>query len=149
MIEDNRPYSHRFHEVMMKPFHIATRLFLLATLAACGDSGTPNGKADTALEESPAQAASNPADILAALPPEDQPYGLDVYTAKCVQCHGNVGLGIDNNPTLTGLTRSAMQQKMLAYRAGKTLGPQTAVMAKAVAGLSDAEIAAVSIYAGE
>jgi cytochrome c553 len=134
---------------MMKSFHIATRLFLLATLAACGDSGAPKGKADTALAESPAQAGSNPADILAALPPEDQPYGLDVYTAKCVQCHGNLGLGSGNNPALTGLTRSVMQQKLLAYRAGKTLGPQTAVMAQAVAGLSDAEIAAVSIYAGE
>jgi len=149
MIKDNHPYSHRFHEVMMKSFHIATSLFLLATLAACGDSGAPDGKADTALTESPAQPGSNPADILAALPPEDQPYGLDVFTAKCVQCHGNLGLGIDNNPALTGLTRSAMQQKMLAYRAGKTMGPQTAVMAKAVAGLSEAEIAAVSIYAGE
>ena len=149
MIEDDRPLLPSLYEVMMKSFHIATSLFLLATLAACGDSGAPNGKADTALEESPAQAASNPADILAALPPEDQPYGLDVYTAKCVQCHGNLGLGIDNNPALTGLTRSAMQQKMLAYRAGKTMGPQTAVMAKAVAGLNEAEIAAVSIYAGE
>lgn len=133
----------------MKSFHIATSLFLLATLAACGDSGEPNGKTDTAQAESPAQAANNPADILAALPPEDQPYGLDVYTAKCMQCHGNLGQGIDNNPALAGLTRSAMQQKLLAYRAGKTLGPQTAVMAEAVAGLSDAEIAAVSIYAGE
>ncbi|MHB1213459.1 MAG: c-type cytochrome [Thiobacillus sp.] len=133
----------------MKPFHIATHLFLLATLAACGDSGAPNGKADTAQAESPAQAANNPADILAALPPEDQPYGLDVYSAKCVQCHGALGQGVDNAPALTGLTRSAMQQKMLAYRAGQTLGPQTAVMAEAVAGLSDAEIAAVSIYAGE
>lgn len=42
-----------------------------------------------------------------------------------------------------------MQQKLLAYRAGKTLGTQSIVMAQAVAGLSDAEIAAVSIYAGE
>ncbi len=133
----------------MKPFYIATSLILLATLAACGDSGAPNGKAEPALEESPAQAANNPFGVLAALPPEDQPYGLDVYTAKCLQCHGNLGQGIDNNPALTGLTRSAMQQKLLAYRAGKTLGPKSAVMAEAVAGLSDAEIAAVSIYAGE
>jgi cytochrome c553 len=52
-------------------------------------------------------------------------------------------------PTLRRLTPAALQQKVLDYRSGKTLGEQTAIMARAVAGLSDAEIAAVSIYARE
>jgi cytochrome c553 len=88
----------------------------------------------------------DPSDILAALPPEAQPYGLDVYTAKCASCHGNLGQGVDKNPALKGLTPAAMQQKLLDYRADKTPG---AHMDGEMAGLSDAEIAAVSIYAGE
>ena len=132
----------------MKPVHLGTSLLLFAALAACGDATAPSGE-DSLQAGSAASPLPDPADILAALPPEAQPYGLDVYSAKCISCHGDLGQGIDNNPALRGLTPAAMQQKLLDYRAGKTLGTQTAVMAQAVAGLSDAEIAAVSIYAGE
>jgi len=132
----------------MKPAHPGLILFLCAALTACGDASSPGDK-DASRAGSAASALPNPADILAALPPESQPYGLDVYTAKCVSCHGNLGQGIDKNPALKELVPAAMQQRLLDYRAGKTLGAQTAAMAQAVAGLSDAEIAAVSIYAGE
>jgi len=132
----------------MKPVHLGTSLLLLAVLAACGDATPPRGEA-APQAESAASALPDPSDILAALPPEAQPYGLDVYTAKCVSCHGNLGQGMAKNPALKGLTPAAMQQKLLDYRAGKTLGAQTAVMAQVTAGLSEAEIAAVSIYAGE
>lgn len=132
----------------MKPARLGMSLFLLATLAACGDASSP-GDADTSQAGPAASAVGDPSDILAALPPEAQPYGLDVYTAKCVHCHGDLGQGIGRNPALRGLSRSTLQQKLLDYRSGKTAGAQTAVMAQAVAGLSDAEIAAVSIYAGE
>jgi cytochrome c553 len=136
---------HPFHEAMMKPVPLAASLYLLVLLSACGDATPPGG-------EPASQAASggpNPADILAALPPVAQPYGLDVYTGKCLNCHGNLGQGIDTNPALKGLTRTAMYRKLLDYRSGKIQGERTAVMAKAVAGLSDGELAAVSIYAGE
>lgn len=129
----------------MKPVHLGMSLFLFAAFAACGDATAPGGEAASPAE-SAASALPDPADILAALPPEAQPYGLDVYTAKCVSCHGNLGQGVDKNPALKGLTPAAMQQKLLDYRAGKTLG---AHMDEEMAGLSDAEIAAVSIYAGE
>ena len=129
----------------MRATHFGTSLFLLAMLAACGDSPSPSEE-----KEAPATStASDPKDILAALPPEAQPYGLDVYTAKCVNCHGDLGQGIENSPALRGLTPVAMQEKLLAYRAGNPQGAQTAVMTHAVANLSDAEIAAVSLYAGE
>lgn len=132
----------------MKPASLATSLFLLALLAACGDATSPAG--EDAAQPGPASSAlPDPADILAALPPESQPYGLDVYTARCASCHGDVGQGIDRAPAIKGLTPAALQQKLLDYRSGKSLGAQTAVMAKAMAGLSDAEIAAVSLYAGE
>jgi len=142
------PASHGLHEIAMQPVLFPSSLLLLATLVACGDASSPGDDAVSQTEPA-ASAAGDPSDILAALPPEAQPYGLDVYTAKCVSCHGDLAQGVAKNPPLKGLTRAAMQQKLLAYRAGKTLGTQSIVMTQAVAGLSDAEIAAVSIYAGE
>jgi cytochrome c553 len=132
----------------MKPASLATSLFLAALLAACGDATSPAG--EDATQPGPASSAlPDPAHTLATLPPESQPYGLDVYAARCASCHGDLGQGIDRTPAIKGLTPAALQQRLLDYRSGKTLGAQTAVMAKAVAGLSDGEIAAVSLYAGE
>jgi cytochrome c553 len=119
-------------------------LLVFAALAACGDATSP-GSEGASQDGSASSSAPGPSDVLAALPPESQPYGLDVYTAKCSSCHGNLGQGVGKNPPLTGLTPSAMQQKLLDFRAGKIKGEQ----ASAKADLSDAEIAAVSIYAGD
>jgi len=131
---------------------IATRiglsLLVIAALTACGDATTP-GSESSAPAGPAASTGPGPTDILAALPPESQPYGLDVYTAHCVKCHGDVGQGVDNHPALKGLTPTGMYQKLLDYRAGNMQGEQAGAMHEAVKGLSDAEIAAVSIYAGE
>ena len=75
----------------------------------------------------------------------EQPYGLDVYTAKCLSCHGNIGQGVDGHPALKGMTPADIQNKLRAYRDGSLQGQQAA----SKAGLSDAEIAAVSLYVGE
>jgi cytochrome c553 len=128
----------------MKSVYLATSLFLFALLAACGDAPSPGGEGATQAGPAPSS-LPDPADILAALPHEARPYGLDVYTAKCTNCHGALGQGVDKMPGLEGLSPAAMQQKLLDYRAGRIHGTQAA----SKAGLSDAEIAAVSIYAGE
>jgi cytochrome c553 len=88
-------------------------------------------------------------DFLAALPPETKPYGLDVYTSRCASCHGNLAQSVENNPPLRGLPPAVMQQKRLSFRAGKVQDAKAALMAQAVARVSDADIAAVPIYAGE
>ena len=128
----------------MHPTRLFLSLFAIAALAACGDATSPSGEGATQ-NGSASSSAPGPSDVLAALPPEAQPYGLDVYTAKCASCHGNLGQGVDKNPPLSGLTPSAMQQKLLDFRSGKIHGEQAATKAH----LSDAEIAAVSIYAGD
>jgi cytochrome c553 len=131
----------------MKPAYLGTSLLLSTLLVACGDATPPAG--EDATQAAPASALPAPDDVLAALAPEARPYGLDVYTAKCASCHGDLGQGVGKAPALRGLTPAAMQQKLHDYRSGKTFGAQTAVMAQAVRALSDAEIAAASIYAGE
>lgn len=129
----------------MHPIRLGLSLLAMATLSACGDATSPNDEGGSPA----ARAAPGPWDTLAALPPEAQPYGLDVYTAKCVSCHGNIGQGVDKHPPLKGLTPIAMQQKLRDYRAGAIQGAPAAVMAQAMTGLSDAEIASVALYAGE
>ncbi|MHB1092323.1 c-type cytochrome [Thiobacillus sp.] len=123
----------------------AACLFLLVVLSACGKKAPPGSEPVTA----PASTAPEPADILAALPHDAQPYGLDVYTAKCASCHGDLAQGIGTNPGLMGMTRATMYQKLLDYRTAQARSGQPAIMAKAVAGMSAAELAAASIYAGE
>jgi cytochrome c553 len=120
-------------------------LIVCALLAACGDGG----KSAAPTTPDAASALPNPADVLAALPPEAQPYGRDAYTARCASCHGDLGQGVEKNPPLRGLSPAVMQQKLLDYRAGTVQGTKTTAMAQAAEKLSDAEIAAVSIYAGE
>ena len=121
---------------------IGLSVLLIATLAACGER-------DESPDDSQTRAASpsapGPWDTLAKIAPADQPYGLDVYTAQCASCHGELGQGKNGNPSLKGLSQTAMQQKLLAYRDGKLQGKSAA----AKSGLSEGEIAAVSIYAGE
>jgi mono/diheme cytochrome c family protein len=128
----------------MQAIRFALSLLAIAALSACGDATPPSGTG-ASQTGSAASAAPSPWDTLAALPPEARPYGLDVYTAKCASCHGDLGQGMGKNPQITGLKHAAMQQKLLDLRAGKTQGAHAA----AKLDLSDAEIAAVSIYAGE
>jgi cytochrome c553 len=135
-------------EVTMIATRIGLSLLVIAAVTACGDASSPDGK--SAVPAGPASTAGpRPADILAALPPEAQPYGLDVYGAHCVKCHGDTGQGVDNHPPLKGMTPTAMYQKLLDFRGGNIQGEQAGAMRDALKGLSDAEIAAVSIYAGE
>ena len=127
--------------------HVLPRLPVLLAcilLTACGDSkeGAPS-------EAATQNALPDPMDVIYALPPEAQPYGLDVYTAQCASCHGALGEGMNGNPALKGLSAAAMMQRLKDYRAGTVPGEKAAIMAQAVAGLSDAELAAVSRYAGE
>ncbi|MBN8774740.1 MAG: c-type cytochrome [Thiobacillus sp.] len=116
---------------MMKPVPFTASLFLLVILVACGKDAPPSGRQQT------------------AMPAASAPYGLDVYTAQCANCHGALGQGDAENPALKGMTRAVMYQKLLDDRAGKGRGAHPAVMVKAVAGLSEAELAAASVYAGE
>lgn len=126
----------------MKTLPLGLSLLAILALSACGDSGTTDGAGQDAVT---AYDGTEPWFVLNAIPPEQQPYGLDVYKANCLSCHGDVGQGVDGHPALKGMTPAAMQKKLRDYRDGKLQGTQAA----AKSGLSDAEIAAVSLYAGE
>lgn len=130
----------------MTPIRLAAALLLPLSLIACGDR-TPDEAAAPAPDA--LATAAHPISIVAALPADAQPYGLDVYTLRCAGCHGELGQGIDKAPTLRKLSRVDLFQRAMECRAARLADKPDAVMPPAVAALSEAEIAAAAIYAGE
>lgn len=129
--------------------HVSPRLSVSVLFACALLSACENSRAPAPVDRSADSRLPNPMDVIYALPPEARPYGLDVYAAHCASCHGALGQGADGHPALRGLTAAVMMQRLKDYRAGAVPGEQAVGMTQAVAGLGDAELAAVSRYAGE
>ncbi len=64
-------------------------------------------------------------------------------SAKCTSCHGAAGKGTVAAPALAGKEAEYLVAAMKAYRDGKRQNP---MMAMAVQGLSDADIADLAAY---
>ncbi len=119
-------------------------ILVLATavgLVACGKK-----EEATAPEQAPSAMAPAPETTTA---PEAAPAAMDAATefkSVCASCHGPSGQGVASFPKLTGLTADDVKAKLMDYKAGKQMGPQTAVMAPIAAKLSDSDIDALSPY---
>ena len=133
-------------------------LLALLTLAACGQREEPPQVTESpAAVEAATEAATEsptPADIDTPLPtaaPEAAPaaepeVGRLKYAANCLSCHGATGQGMGPFPKLAGQSAEEIAGKLMDYRAGKTLGAQTATMAPFAKAMSEAEIEAVARY---
>ncbi|SIN90584.1 Cytochrome c553 [Sulfurivirga caldicuralii] len=75
-------------------------------------------------------------------PPADK--GAEIY-GQCVGCHGPTGGG-GVGPKLSGQSKDTLASTLKDYKAGKQIGPQTAMMAPIAQGLSDEDIEAVANY---
>ncbi len=128
----------------------------LAVLAGCGGGNDDAQNAEATQPAAPVQtepAAANapaaPQGAMTAATEPQQPQapadlGAKVY-GQCVGCHGPQGGG-GVGPKLAGQSAQAIKDKMHAYKAGKQVGPQTAMMAPIAQGMSDADIEAVANY---
>ena len=90
----------------------------------------------------PASAAPAAAQVAPALAPADQ--GKRLYPV-CAACHGGKGEG-GIGPALAGQTSDAIASKLAAYKAGETIGAQSALMWGQAAGLSEEDIANLAAY---
>ena len=90
--------------------------------------------------QAPASAA--PAAAQVALAPADQ--GKRLYPV-CAACHGGKGEG-GIGPALAGQTSDEIASKLAAYKAGETIGAQSALMWGQAAGLSEEDIANLAAY---
>ncbi len=115
-------------------------------VCACGkkeEAAAPQTAAPTA--ETPAATpptaptAETPANPLVAA-------GEAEFRTVCAVCHGQKAEGMGNYPRLAGQGSEAIRSKLLDYRAGKQMGPLTAIMAATAKNLSDEDIEALAAY---
>ena len=92
--------------------------------------------------QAPAPASAAPAAAQVALAPADK--GKRLYPV-CAACHGGKGEG-GIGPALAGQTSAAIASKLAAYKAGETIGAQSALMWGQAAGLSEEDIANLAAY---
>lgn len=66
--------------------------------------------------------------------------------AACISCHGAEGKGMAIFPSIAGQDADYLSQRLQQYRAGETVGANTALMAPMAANLSDDDIANLAAY---
>ncbi|MEW6728427.1 MAG: c-type cytochrome [Pseudomonadota bacterium] len=99
------------------------------------------GGAAAAPAAAPAPAAAAPAAAAAG----DVAAGKTKFAA-CASCHGMNGEGQGMFPKVAGQSAADLTAKLKKYRAGETVGPNSAMMAPNAAALSDGDIADLSAY---
>ncbi|MEM8574849.1 MAG: cytochrome c [Pseudomonadota bacterium] len=68
------------------------------------------------------------------------------YAQTCVNCHGPGGQGMASFPKLAGQSADYIIGRLNQYRAGETIGPNSALMIPMATGLSDEEILNLAAY---
>ena len=118
---------------------------LTAPVGRLNVAGEATAAVAEATGQAPAPAGGAPAGAKAeqvALAPADK--GKRLYPA-CAACHGGNGEG-GIGPALAGQTSDVIASKLAAYKAGETLGAQSALMWGQAAGLSEEDIANLAAY---
>lgn len=64
--------------------------------------------------------------------------------ASCAACHGTQGMAQSGMPSLAGMGKEALLQKMLAFKTGKQ--PDATLMPQIAKGYSDEQLAALAAY---
>lgn len=120
----------------------------LTLLSACGDSPSEQAAAP---QEAPVETAAPTTPETQEMTGETVSAGFDAstkYEQACASCHGKTGEGVGDFPSLATLSRDLIQTRLLAYRAGETVGPRSTIMAPMAKNLSEEEIAALASYLG-
>lgn len=74
--------------------------------------------------------------------------GQALYSAECAQCHGRAGRGTAVFPAVRGKSPEFVSERLMQYRAGETLGPNSALMTAAVRDLTDDDIEELAEFIG-
>ena len=125
----------------------ALRVDRIARLTAPVGRLNVAGEETAVATEAPAPASAAPAvaeaaQVALALAPADK--GKRLYPV-CAACHGGKGEG-GIGPALAGQTSDDIIAKLAAYKAGETIGAQSALMWGQAAGLSEEDIANLAAY---
>jgi len=69
-----------------------------------------------------------------------------MYAQACAQCHGRTGRGMASFPSLTGRDDDYIAARLMQYRAGETVGPNSPLMQPVAASLSDEDVANLAAF---
>lgn len=120
------------------------------TEAAPAPTAEAPAPAPAPVEAPPSTAATTAAPAAApaveAAAPAGNPAGASKYAASCASCHGANGQGMGTFPKVAGLTADIVKARLADYKAGKQVGPQSAVMMPIASMLSDAEVEALAAH---
>lgn len=72
--------------------------------------------------------------------------GEAMYAQACAQCHGRTARGMAAFPSLTGQDADYLAKRLMQYRDGEAVGPNSALMMPVAAPLSDDDIADLSVF---
>ncbi|MEM9422319.1 MAG: c-type cytochrome [Pseudomonadota bacterium] len=76
----------------------------------------------------------------------DAAAGDTLYHEGCHACHGPAGKGVSSYPKVSGNPVEYTREKLIAYRSGQKIGPNSALMIMMARPLSDEEIENLSVY---
>lgn len=110
-----------------------------AAEAPAADAAAAAPMADAAAP-APMPAAAAPAPAAPVAAAVGSAAGAAKFAASCASCHGAKGQGMGTFPKLAGLTADTFKSRMADYKAGKQVGPQSAVMMPLASMLSDADV---------
>lgn len=77
---------------------------------------------------------------------QDTTVGEELYGSVCRNCHGPTAKGMASFPKLVGHDAEYLTMRMEQYRAGETVGPNSALMMPHARDLSDEDIADVVAF---
>ncbi|PZX46243.1 cbb3-type cytochrome c oxidase subunit III [Roseinatronobacter thiooxidans] len=122
----------------MRSLASITAMFVFVMPAFATESAKP---AAVAIEQS-----GQPDGVFEAV---DMDAGAVLYADGCAQCHGRAGRGMASFPSLKGRDTDYISNRLERYRAGESIGPNSALMMPVSAELSDAEIANLAAFISE
>lgn len=77
---------------------------------------------------------------------EDIEAGETMFANACAQCHGQAGQGMASFPAIAGKNAEYISTMLMRYRAGETVGSNSALMKPVAADLSDEDIANLAAF---
>lgn len=69
-----------------------------------------------------------------------------LYARACAQCHGRAGRGMASFPSVAGRDADYLEERLQQYRAGETVGPNSALMRPVAAALTDEDITKLAAF---
>ena len=68
------------------------------------------------------------------------------YHQSCHACHGPAGKGVSSYPKISGNSIEYTREKLMTYRSGQKIGPNSGLMIMMAKPLSDEEIENLAAY---